>query len=85
LIYCQERKDWLPDKELAKIGFTDEMSIEIGGKYGISRVGRQKGEEYEEDCWGATKKNRLTVMCWGMIKWGYKVNALPMSVTLIKC
>jgi hypothetical protein len=60
-------------------------SIEIGGKYGISRVWRQKGEQYEEDCRGATKKNRSTVMCWGMIKWGYKVNALPMSVTLLKC
>ncbi|KAA8913099.1 hypothetical protein FN846DRAFT_886784 [Sphaerosporella brunnea] len=72
LVYCQERKDWLPDKEWARYGFTAKMSIEIGGTYGVSRVWREKGEQYEEDCRGATKKNRATVMVWGFIKWGCK-------------
>ncbi|KAA8896134.1 hypothetical protein FN846DRAFT_966290 [Sphaerosporella brunnea] len=76
LVYCQERKDWRPDKEWARYGFTDEMSIEIGGTFGISRVWRSNDEKYEEDCRGATKKNKATVMVWGMIKWGYKVTKL---------
>ncbi|RPA90925.1 hypothetical protein L873DRAFT_1838836 [Choiromyces venosus 120613-1] len=70
--YCELRKDWRPEVEWAKYGFTDEMSIEIGGTFGVSLVWREHGEQWEEDCRGATKKNKSTVMCWGMIKWNYK-------------
>lgn len=38
LLYCEARKNWQADKEWAKYGFTDEMTIEIGGNFGISRV-----------------------------------------------
>ncbi|KAA8897628.1 hypothetical protein FN846DRAFT_992268 [Sphaerosporella brunnea] len=64
LVYCQERKDWRPDKEWAQYGFTDEVSIEIGSTFGISRVWRSKDENHEEDCRGATKKNKATVVVW---------------------
>ncbi|RPB05483.1 hypothetical protein L873DRAFT_1899051 [Choiromyces venosus 120613-1] len=70
--YCELRKDWRPEVEWAKYGFTDEMSIEIGGTFGVSLVWREWGEPWEEDCRGTTKKNKSTVMCWGMIKWNYK-------------
>lgn len=56
LVYWQERKDWRPDKEWAHYGFTDEMSIEIGGTFGISRVWRSKDEKHEEDFRGVTRK-----------------------------
>ncbi len=73
LAYCQARKDWLPDKEWANIAFTDEMSIEIGGSFGVSQVWRGNDEKWDQTCVGATKKRCPTMMCWGMIGWNYKV------------
>jgi len=70
--YCQLRQDWRPEVDWVKYGFTDEISIEIGGTFGVSLVWRERGEQWEQDCRGATKKNKTTVMCWGMIKWEYK-------------
>jgi hypothetical protein len=34
LAYCQARQEWDVEKEWANYGFTDEMSIEIGGSFG---------------------------------------------------
>jgi transposase len=53
-------------------GFTDEMSIEVGGTFGEMFVWREKGERWADNCVGAAKKQGSKVMCWGMIKWGYK-------------
>ena len=48
------------------------MSIEVGGTFGVSFVWRQKDERWQDDCVGAKKKQGPTVMCWGMIGWGWK-------------
>jgi len=48
------------------------MSIEIGGLHGPSSVWREKGEKWHDDCVGTKKKQGITVMCWGMIGWGWK-------------
>ena len=53
-------------------GFTDEMSIEVGGNWGRNCVWRDKNERWHEDCIGAKKKQGPTVMCWGMIGWQWK-------------
>ena len=47
LAYCQARKDWLPDKEWANISLTDEMSVEIGGSFGVSQVWRGNDENWD--------------------------------------
>jgi len=48
------------------------MSIEVGGTFGISLVWRDKTEPWHKDCVGATKKQGSSVMCWGMIGYGWK-------------
>lgn len=72
LVYCQARQHWEADKEWANCGFTDEMSIEVGGTFGISLVWRDKDEQWHDDCVGAKKKQGPSVMCWGFIMWNYK-------------
>ena len=54
------------------MAFTDEMSIEIGGTFGKSFVWRDKTERWHQDCVGTMKKQGPTVMCWGMIGYGWK-------------
>jgi len=48
------------------------MSIEVGGTFGISFVWRDKTEQWHTDCMGAKKKQGSSVMCWGMIGYGWK-------------
>ena len=60
------------DGEWKNIGFTDEMSIEVGGTFGISYVWRDNTERWNKDCVGSKKKQGPTVMCWGMIGYGWK-------------
>jgi len=48
------------------------MSIEVGGTFGISFVWRDKTERWHTDCMGAKKKQGSSVMCWGMIGYGWK-------------
>lgn len=48
------------------------MSIEVGGNWGLNSVWRDKTERWNKDCVGAKKKQGPTVMCWGMIGWGWK-------------
>ena len=48
------------------------MSIEVGGTFGVSLVWRHKEERWADDCVGVKKKQGPTVMCWGMIGWGWK-------------
>ena len=72
LKYCEDRKDWTVDDEdglgeWIHYGFTDEMSIEIGGLMGVYIVWREADEKWHDDCVGAKKKQGTTVMCWGMI------------------
>jgi len=78
----------LPGVFWANIAFTDGMSIEIGGSFGVSLVWRGNDEKWDQTCVGATKKRCPTPMCWGMIGWNYKVNhyrySLPVS-RLIRC
>ena len=70
--WCEEKKDWRVKENWIKIGFTDEMSIEVGSTYGVNLVWREKGEKWHTDCIGQKKKRGLTVMCWGMIGYGWK-------------
>lgn len=60
------------DGEWKNIGFTDEMSIEVGGTFGISYVWKDNAERWNKDCVGSKKKQGPTVMCWGMIGYGWK-------------
>lgn len=60
------------DGEWKNIGFTDEMSIEVGGTFGISYVWRDNTERWNKDCVGSKKKQGPAVMCWGMIGYGWK-------------
>ncbi|RPA94399.1 hypothetical protein L873DRAFT_1747136, partial [Choiromyces venosus 120613-1] len=71
LEYCKEREYWLPARQWADYAFTDEMSIEVGACFGVNLVWREQGEQWHEDCVG-TKKKKVTVMCWGMIRWNWK-------------
>lgn len=48
------------------------MSIEVGGTFGLSFVWREKHERWADNCVGAKKKQGPSVMCWGMIGWGWK-------------
>ena len=48
------------------------MSIEVGGFFGVNLVWRDKTEQWHDDCVGARKKQGATVMCWGMVGWGWK-------------
>jgi len=48
------------------------MSIEVGGTFGISFVWRDKTERWHADRMGAKKKLGSSVMCWGMIGYGWK-------------
>ncbi|RPA98886.1 hypothetical protein L873DRAFT_1686154, partial [Choiromyces venosus 120613-1] len=50
----------------------DEMSIEIGSLFGLNLIWRDITERWHEDCVGAMKKQGISVMCWGMIGWGWK-------------
>ncbi|KAF8241243.1 hypothetical protein K440DRAFT_574087, partial [Wilcoxina mikolae CBS 423.85] len=70
--WYEERKKYQVDKEWANYGFTDEMSIEVGGIHGVCIVWRTKDERWEDDCVGAMKKQGPAAMCWGMIGWNYK-------------
>lgn len=36
--WCEEKKDWTVKEDWIKIGFTDEMSIEVGSTYGVNLV-----------------------------------------------
>ncbi|RPA94324.1 hypothetical protein L873DRAFT_1937458 [Choiromyces venosus 120613-1] len=72
LNYCEPRARWQPANEWADYAFTDEMSIEIGGLYGPCFVWREKDERWEDDCIGAMKKQGVSIMCWGMISYGWK-------------
>ena len=71
LAYCNERKSWTI-RDWANYGFTDEMSIEVGGLFGLNLVWRDNTERWHSDCVGAMKKQGVSVMCWGMIGWGWK-------------
>ena len=48
------------------------MSIEVGGNWGLNRVWRDRTERWHKDCVGAKHKQGPTVLCWGMIGWGWK-------------
>jgi len=48
------------------------MSIEVGGTFGISFVWRDKTERWHTDCMGAKKNQDSSVMCWGIIGYGWK-------------
>lgn len=48
------------------------MSIEVGGSFGKQTVWRDKSERWHKDCVGAMKKQGETIMCWGMIGYGWK-------------
>ena len=52
------------------MAFTDEMSIEMGGTFGVSYEWKSETERWHNDCVGAEKKQGPSVMCWGMI--GYR-------------
>ncbi|RPA92102.1 hypothetical protein L873DRAFT_1711571, partial [Choiromyces venosus 120613-1] len=67
----EEREYWLPVGQWVDYAFTDEMSMEVGTCFGVNLVWREKGEHWHEDCVG-TKKNGITMMCWGMISWNWK-------------
>ena len=54
------------------MAFTDEMSIEVRGTFEKSFVWRDKTGRWHQDCVGAMKKQGPTVMCWGMIGYGWK-------------
>jgi len=71
LKYCMDRKDWGMD-EWRNYRFTDEMSIEVGGLFGLNLVWRDQTEKRHDDCVGCMKKQGESVMCWGMIGWGWK-------------
>ena len=71
-LWCEDKKDWNIEKDWADIAFTDEMSIEIGGTYGVNLIWREKDEKWHSDCIGQKKKKCPTVMCWGMIGFGWK-------------
>jgi hypothetical protein len=60
------------------------MSCEIGGTFGVSLVWGEMGEQYHEDCIGATKKRDGSVMCWGMIGWGWKRIYFRLLLLLVK-
>ncbi|RPA93462.1 hypothetical protein L873DRAFT_1830783 [Choiromyces venosus 120613-1] len=62
----------MPAEEWADYAFTDEMSIEIGGLYGPCFVWREKSKWWEDDCIRAKKKQGASIMCWGMISYGWK-------------
>ena len=76
LAYC---KASYMTRKWANIACTDEMSIEIGGNFGVPTVWREEGEKWEQTCVGAVKKPCPTIMCWGMIAWNCKVR-LPDSI-----
>ena len=71
LKYCMDRKEW-GIEEWKNYGFTDEMSIEVGGLFGLNLVWQDKTEKWHDDCVGCMKKQGESVMCWGMIGWGWK-------------
>ena len=48
------------------------MSIEVGSTFGVTFVWRQKDKHWEDNCVAVKKKQGPTVMCWGMIGWGWK-------------
>ncbi|RPB00568.1 hypothetical protein L873DRAFT_1897545 [Choiromyces venosus 120613-1] len=63
---------WWPAEQWANYAFTDEMSIEIGGLYRPCLIWREKSERWADDCIGAKKKQGASIMCWGMISYGWK-------------
>ena len=63
---------WTVEEHWKNNGFTDEMSIEVGGNWGLHHVWRDKSERWHSDCIGAKRKQGPTVMCWGMIGWQWK-------------
>ena len=65
--WCEAREAWTME-DWGHIGFTDEMSIEVGGAYGVSLVWREKSEKM--DCglhWKKKKKQCPTVMFLGYV------------------
>ncbi|RPB02542.1 hypothetical protein L873DRAFT_1876207 [Choiromyces venosus 120613-1] len=71
LKYYMERKEWGID-EWRNYSFTDEMSIEVDGLFGLNLVWREKKETWHDDCIECKKKQGESMMCWGMIRWGWK-------------
>ncbi|KAG0641128.1 hypothetical protein HOY80DRAFT_883758 [Tuber brumale] len=71
LKYCMERKDW-GIEEWQNYGFTDKMSIEVGGLFELNLVWQDQTEKWHDDCVRCMKKQGESVMCWGMIGWGWK-------------
>jgi hypothetical protein len=55
-VWCREKQHWTINGEWKNVSFTDEMSIEVGGSFGISLVWRDKTERWHTDCVEATKK-----------------------------
>ncbi|RPB00586.1 hypothetical protein L873DRAFT_1897670, partial [Choiromyces venosus 120613-1] len=72
LEYCEPQAGWRPAEQWANYAFTDEMSIEIGGLYGPCLIWREKSERWADDCIGAKKKQGASIMCVGMISYGWK-------------
>lgn len=74
LKFATEKIDWLPDKEWADWAFTDEMGITTGGTHGLVRVwrGKEDNEKWDKNYVGQNQIQGATVMCWGMIMYGYK-------------
>ena len=54
--WCKEKEYWTLEEDWAKIAFTDEMSIEVGGSYGVNLIWREKNEKWHTDCIGQKKK-----------------------------
>jgi len=48
------------------------MAVEVGAVFGTNLVWREKEEKWQQDCVGTKKKQGTSVMCWGMISWGWK-------------
>jgi len=71
-VWCSTRQHWTIDEQWKNYAFTDEMSIEVGGIFGRSLVCREQTERWVPDCLGAKKIQGPTVMCWGMIGYGWK-------------
>ncbi|KAF8248736.1 hypothetical protein K440DRAFT_545932, partial [Wilcoxina mikolae CBS 423.85] len=67
-----EYKDYT-NREWEGVIWYDEYSLEkIGGTFGISFVWWDKMERWHTDCMGIKKKPGSSVMCWGMIGYGWK-------------
>ncbi|PWW76501.1 hypothetical protein C7212DRAFT_82306, partial [Tuber magnatum] len=55
--YCIDRKHWGME-EWKNYRFTNEMSIEVGGLFGLNLVWRNESEKWHDGCVGCMKKQR---------------------------